>query len=350
VLYNGVIDVKVRFDALNFGDLGIDKSRLMLDKAFLSMGVTDMKGIKQNPTAMLNGVPASFKPGIATNDIYDSGVHLPLNLVSAQPLNIDIQLNLNGSSRLYFLPFGKQTDVNVQSTWADPSFEGGFLPDKRTVTPQGFDANWRVLQFNRNYAQQGTGSYLGSTNIPQTITDYTADYAVQVAEMGASDNAQTSAFGIKFMLPIDEYQKTLRSAKYNAMFIIITFLTFFFIEILNKKRLHPIQYLLIGAAICLFYILLLSISEHLNFNTAYWLAGGIVIILIATYSWFVLQNKGLTALVAGVLLVLYTFFYALLQLQDYALLMGSLGLLLILATIMYLTRHIDWYNLNKDPK
>ncbi|MEO0790223.1 MAG: inner membrane CreD family protein, partial [Bacteroidota bacterium] len=128
----------------------------------------------------------------------------------------------------------------------------------------------------------------------------------------------------------------------------ITFLTFFFIEVLNKQRLHPIQYLLIGAAVILFYILLLSISEHLNFNKAYWISCVAIAGLITSYSWYILKNTKLTILVAGVLLLLYLFFYSLLQLQDYALLVGSLGLFLILATIMYLTRNVDWYNLGGD--
>ncbi len=350
VLYNSVLNLKLNFDALNFTDLGISKESLMLNKAFLSLGITDMKGIKQNPKASVNGIDVAFNPGIASSDIYTSGVSLPIDLSLAgnQKLAINIGLDLNGSSRLYFLPFGKQTDVKLVSKWADPSFEGSFLPDERKVSPQGFEAAWKVLQFNRNYAQQGLGSYLGEIRMPSNNAN---NYAYTETSEGNENNkidASVSAFGVKLMLPIDEYQKTLRSTKYNVMFIVITFLTFFFIEILNRKRLHPIQYLLIGAAICLFYILLLSLSEHIVFDSAYWLSGFLVISLIAGYSWFVLKNLKLTALVAGVLLVLYGFFYALLQLQDYALLMGSVGLLLILATIMYLTRNIDWYNLNKQ--
>jgi inner membrane protein len=152
-----------------------------------------------------------------------------------------------------------------------------------------------------------------------------------------------SHFGVRLMLPVDEYQKTNRSSKYATFFIFITFLTFFFIEVLNKKRLHPIQYLLVGAAVILFYVLLLSISEYVSFNWSYLISCSIILTLIATYCHFILKNRKLTFMMFGVLAVLYGFFYSLLQLQDYALLLGSFGLLLILGAIMYLTRNIDWY-------
>jgi inner membrane protein len=145
------------------------------------------------------------------------------------------------------------------------------------------------------------------------------------------------------MLPVDEYQKTMRSVKYCIMFIIITFLTFFFSEVLNKKRIHPIQYLLVGFAICLFYVLLLSISEHLSFNKAYLIGCISTIVLITYYAKHVFKNNSLTAIFTGILILLYGFFYSLLQLEDYSLLLGSLGLFIILSTIMYLTRKVDWY-------
>ena len=157
-----------------------------------------------------------------------------------------------------------------------------------------------------------------------------------------------NAFGVKLLLPIDEYKKTNRSTKYASFFIFITFLTFFFIEVLNRKRLHPIQYLLVGAAIILFYILLLSISEHLTFDWAYMIGCVTILILITGYCWFVFKNRKLTFMVFGLLAILYGFFYSLMQLQDYSLLLGSIGLLIILATIMYMTRSIDWYDLRGD--
>jgi len=263
-------------------------------------------------------------------------VPLPLPKGADTRLTFAYGLNLNGSTDLHFTPFGKTTTVQLASNWTAPSFEGAFLPDERVVSDSGFTAEWQVLQLNRNYPQQGVGRFVQSSG--QDNTYFGTDPVRRMA----------STFGLKLLLPIDEYQKTMRSAKYAIYFILLTFLTFFFIEILNRKRLHPIQYLLVGAGVVLFYILLLSFSEHLSFNTAYWIACAAILLLITVYSFFMLRNRKLTVMVFGILIILYGFFYSILQLQDYALLMGSLGLLLILAAIMYLTRNVDWYGLRRE--
>lgn len=154
---------------------------------------------------------------------------------------------------------------------------------------------------------------------------------------------EAGTFGVRLLLPVDEYLKTMRSVKYCLMFVIITFLTFFFVEVINKRRIHPIQYLLVGFAVCLFYVLLLSISEHLTFNLAYLLSCILILSLISFYAKFIFKNNKLTLVFSALLLLLYGFFYSLLQLEDYALLLGSIGLFLILGTIMTLTRKINWY-------
>ena len=210
----------------------------------------------------------------------------------------------------------------MNSIWGSPSFEGGFLPTTHQINNHGFTSNWKVLHLNRNYPQQGKNDFIGEND--------------------------ESFFGVKLMLPIDEYHKITRSIKYCAMFILLTFLTFFFIEIINNRRIHSIQYLLVGFAIIIFYILLLSISEHLKFNLAYLLGSLATMSLLGFYAYFVFENKKLTFLFVGLLSLLYLFFYSLLQLEDYALLMGSIGLFVILSAIMYLTRKIDWYHIKKE--
>lgn len=315
VLYNTKMKVSGRFDMLNLDALPVAKESLRLQDAFLSFQVTDMKGIRENITATIDGKQYNFEPGVSTNDLFSSGISIPFPLTGNTVGDFSFALDLNGSSEINFLPFGKETTVSLQSAWGDPSFDGSFLPYERTINEQGFTARWRVLQLNRNYPQQGLGSYIN----------------------------EASSFGVKLKLPVDEYQKTTRSAKYCIMFIILTFLTFFFVEVLNKKRIHSIQYLLVGFAITLFYILLLSMSEHISFNLSYWVAAGIILLLVTLYAKAIFGSNLLTALTFAILAILYTFFYSLLQLQDYALLMGSFGLLFILAVIMYLTRKIDWY-------
>ncbi len=341
VLYNARLAISGKFGPLNAAALTIPEESLRWEDALFTLGISDMKGVESSIDVELNDTIHSFGPGTVTNDIFASGANLPLGLRQRpDSLNFSFELSLNGSSDLFFMPFGKETVANIRSSWADPSFEGAFLPDEREVTADGFQASWTVLQLNRNYAQQGTGPYVQSNEQPFTAPNrgYNADSPFR---------AQTNAFGVRLLLPIDEYQKTMRSAKYATFFIFITFLTFFFIEILNRKRLHPIQYLLVGAAIILFYILLLSISEHLRFDWAYLISCLIILSLITGYSSYILKNRHLTLLIGGILAVLYGFFYSLLQLQDYALLLGSIGLLAILATIMYLTRSIDWYDLQR---
>ena len=341
VLYNSQLEISGRFQGLDAAALTVPEEDLQWEDALFTLGISDMKGIEEAIPARLNDTTYQFGPGTVTNQILASGCSFPLDLPNkaASAIDFSFQLNLNGSSSLYFTPFGKSTRVDIRSSWPDPSFEGAFLPDERKVSNEGFEAAWHVLQLNRNYPQQGEGSYISNT--PQQPADL---YARQYDAFRSSANA----FGFRLLLPIDEYQKTMRSAKYAAFFVLITFLAFFFIEVLNRKRLHPIQYLLVGAAIILFYILLLSISEHFNFDRAYLIACVIIIILITGYCSYILRNRRLTSMMFGILALLYGFFYSLLQLQDYALLLGSLGLLLILAAIMYLTRNIDWYDLGDD--
>lgn len=209
------------------------------------------------------------------------------------------------------------TLVRIQSKWNTPSFDGAFLPDKRTIDKDGFSATWTILHLNRNFPQQWKDNeYL--------IADW--------------------SFGVDLLFPVDQYQKSYRSAKYAIMFIALTFLTFFFSEVLNKIRVHPIQYLLIGFALCIFYSLLISLSEHIGFGLAYLIGSIAIITMITAYSASILKDKILTALVSFILIALYVFLFTILQLEAYSLLMGSIGLFIVMSVIMYLSRNVDWYS------
>ncbi len=333
ILYQTELVLKGHFSAPDPAGLAIPPADFLWGEAFLSVGIPDMRGIKENMRIRWNDASYDFNPGIATRDVLGSGVSVPIRLDSAaSTYAFELPVKLNGSSELNFVPVGKTTTVTLQSKWQNPKFEGAFLPDSRQVNAQGFAATWKVLHLNRNYPQQWRGDLSRRSS---------------GEEYNSPGDLDGSAFGVTLLLPVDEYQKTMRSAKYNVMFIFITFLAFFFVEVLNKKRVHPIQYLLVGFAITLFYILLLSLSEHISFNNAYGLSGTVIIALITFYAHGIFRSNFITGLVAGILTLLYLFFYSLLQLQDYALLMGSLGLLLILAVVMYFSRNIDWYNLQR---
>ncbi len=332
MLYQSKLTIKGKFNLLKPELLKIPMEQLQFNNAFFNAGITDMKGINESVQLELNGKKIPFQPGVESHDLFSSGISAPVSVDPDLVYTFQFTLDLNGSKYLHFLPLGKVTSVNLSSVWPSPSFDGNFLPDQREISPEGFRASWKVLELNRNYPQQGTGSF---------ISPFESDEIVQ-------NNSNKSAFGVKLLLPIDEYQKTMRSAKYNVMFILLTFLTFFFVEVLNKKRIHPLQYLLIGFGIVLFYVLLLSISEHIKFDFAYLISSLVIILLEIAYSAYILKNLKLTSIIGLIFITLYAFFYSLLRLEDYSLLFGSIGLLVILALIMYLTRNINWYKINRN--
>jgi inner membrane protein len=217
-----------------------------------------------------------------------------------------------------FVPLGKQTKVNLKSKWQNPSFTGAFLPDKRDVGVNGFNATWEVLHLNRPYPQIFKGQIEG-------IGD--------------------SSFGVNLIVPVDEYQKSMRSAKYAVIFITLTFLIFFFVQVINGVRIHPIQYLIVGLALCIFYTLLIALSEHIPFIYSYLISSISIIGLITLYAKSIFKDNKLTAIICLILTMLYLFIYSIIQMEDYALLMGSIGLFIVLATIMYLSRKINWYEI-----
>ena len=339
IVYNTQLNLNGTFSTPDFNVLGIDKNHVLWKEAFISLGIPDMKGIRDNININWDGEVYAFNPGIETNDVISSGVSTNVKLLPKEQVDqkkeeevsdttkksypFSFDLNLNGSSFLNFIPIGKETNVNINSNWPHPSFSGASLPDEREITKDGFTAHWKELHLNRNYPQQ----WLGDIH-----------------------NVYDSSFGVDLLLPVDEYQKSTRSAKYAIMFISFTFLIFFFIEIRNKKRIHPIQFILVGLALTIFYALLLSLSEHIHFNNAYLIASSAIIMMIGAYSMTIFKSGKLTALMSGVLILLYGFIYTILQLEDYALLMGSIGLFIVLAIIMFLSRKIDWYAIAKGKK
>lgn len=324
VLYNSRLKVAGSFSRPVMDDLDIHGQEIMWKDAFLSLGLTDMKGIKETIKIKWNDAALTANPGIESNDVLCSGVSTKVELNESGKSNtFSFDVNVNGSQELKFIPIGKETRVIISSSWNAPSFQGGFLPEKREVSKNGFTAEWNVLQLNRNYPQKWVGKH----------------YEIQ-----------HSAFGVNLLMPVDYYQKSMRTVKYALLFIGLTFMSFFVIviEILNRKAIHPIQYLLIGFSLILFYTLLLSLSEHIPFGYSYLIASSCTVLMIAAYSKSVLSSKTIASVMFIILSVLYGFLYVLLQIEDYALLLGSIGLFVILGILMYLTRKIDWYMVIKN--
>jgi len=324
VLYNGNFDVSGYFKKPDFKVWNIDPQLIMWDDMTLSIGISDLTGIQQRVKVKWQDKSYPISPGLVNHEVTSSGVSCRVPLIADNnQFDFSFNVDLNGSKTFGITPVGKQTEVKMKSSWSNPSFNGKFLPDDHNITADGFVADWTVLDLNRNYPQQ----WIGST---QSI--------------------HASAFGVDFKLPIDEYQKNIRSAKYAALIISLTFLLFFLVEVLNNKRFHPIQYALVGLAITIFYILLLSMTEHIGFNISYLVASILTIGLISFYISSIFKSIKLTAITALSLVCIYFFIYIVLQLQDFSLLVGSIGLFIALGTLMILSRKINWYNVSSKPQ
>lgn len=327
VVYSSDIKSKGYFAPIDLSKHNLDDTKIHLDRAFVSVGIDDLRGIKDKAQINWNDETLTFNPGLPSNDILKFGITTPVNimqdsLVSPEQIEFDFDLKIHGSEQLRFIPIGKETDVKLSSSWNDPKYDGAFLPlPMDSNLTEGFEAIWKVLHLNRNYPQQWIG------------TEF---------------NVIDSSFGVDLMVPVGAYQKTLRSVKYSIMLISLTFLVFFFIEMLNKKYVHPVQYILVGLALCIFYALLLSFSEHTSFNLSYLLAGGMTIALVSIYSTTMFKSIALTSMLGGILTVLYGFIFVITQEQDYALLFGSIGLFLILGLVMFFSRKIDWTQLKTN--
>lgn len=321
VVYNSNLNLSGIFTSLNLKTLDIDSKNILFDKAEFIVGINDLRGIEKQVILKWNGANYNFNSGVSSKNVVSSGINAILSLDAKDETvyNFDLNIDLKGSEYLYFTPVGKTTDVKISSSWKDPSFMGAFLPDSRKVAESGFEAKWNILHLNRNYPQIWTND---------------------------AHKIEESNFGVNLLLPVDNYQKSYRSIQYAILFIGFTFLVFFFIEVLYKRFIHPIQYLLVGISLIIFYTLLLSISEHLSFNYAFIISAIATLVLITGYVFAILKSKNLTILISGILAILYGFIFIIIQLQDYALLIGSIGIFLILGLVMYFSRKIDWYNLN----
>jgi len=321
VLYESNLVINGNFNELDFEKLGIDKNDVLFDKATINIGINDLKGVEKQVTLNWDGKNIPFNSGTSNNLVATEGINAVVPIKNDSIINkysFSTEIDLKGSQFLYFTPVGKTTDVTISSNWKTPSFTGMYLPDSREVTDEGFTSKWNILNLNRNYPQEWIGD---------------------------AHNVQRSAFGANLLVSVHNYKKTYRVAKYAILFLTLTFITFFFVEVLKKVFIHPIQYLLVGVAIIIFYALLLAFSEHFVFNLSYVIASILTLTLITFYAKSILKSKQLGLFVFGILFILYSFIFIIIQLDDYALLFGALGMFLILALGMYFSRKIDWYDI-----
>jgi inner membrane protein len=321
-LFTTDLNIDGKYDVESIKSMIKDQATPLWEEASISVGISDLRGIQEQMLMVLGDQEVIFNPGLYTTDYSNRGVSAKINLQSdsaLSDLSFHLNLKLNGSSRLAFVPVGETTEIKLKSSWPHPKFDGSFIPDERNISEEGFDAYWKVLHLNRPFPQHF---------------------------FGGKDLTSSSDFGVSFYVPVDEYQQNTRSVKYALMIIVLTFIIFFFSQAMYPIRIHPIQYILVGFGLVLFYTLLLSISEHLNFQISYIISALAIISLITLYSHSIFKQKKLTRVMLGSLILLYGLLYVLLQSKDYALLIGSLGLFVVLAAVMYFSRNIDWYKLH----
>ena len=297
VLYNINLKFSGNFKLPLASQLNMDSNNILWDKAYLSLGITDLRGIQDKILISYNNSVYDANPGLKTTDLAAAGVGTLIKpLLPNETNSFSFDLNLNGSEQVSFIPVGESNTVRINSSWPSPSFNGSFLPTAREVKKDGFLANWKILHLNRNYPQ------------------FWVDSQYKVTQ---------SAFGVKLIMTADIYQKSMRLAKYSIMFLVFTFAAFFFSEIINKKRIHPIQYILIGIAILIFYTLVLSLSEHMHFNYAYILSAASVTLIISGYAKAIIPNSRFALMIMGILAILYGYLFIILQLEDYCTHLGQ---------------------------
>lgn len=340
VVYHSSLKINASFVKPDFESLQVAQHDVQWKDAYMVFGISDLRGISDNP-AFVSGANAltaepsnnigvitrndrnetysqpAYGEGQSATTLSSKGIITKLNWVGPESFQADLKtkLNLKGSKRLDFVPAGKTTTVNLTGKWANPSFDGEFLPANREITDSSFTATWKVLHFNRPFSQQ---------------------WREANQELSGAD------FGVKLLIPVDQYQKSIRTSKYGVLIILLTFMALFLVEITQKIRIHPFQYILIGAALIIYYTLLLSFSEHIGYNLAYIVASLATVVLISLYSTTFFAKK-LALLFSILLVIFYAFIYIIILQQDFSLLLGSVGLFVIIGTLMYFSRKVKWY-------
>lgn len=321
MLYSSDINFTASFSSVPYPALKIAPESILWNEAYVCMGISDAKGLQSELQLKYNDSTINLAPSTVQNVSIDNAFVAPISLSADEILSgltFTANFSLNGSEQLLFTPVGKETTVEVRSDWPDPSSVGNQLPVSNTVSKDGFVAKWKSLSHTRKFPQQWRNNAYTETSLSK------------------------EAFGTSLFVPVNGYQKTMRSVKYAILCILLTFAAFFIIDTVNKKSIHPFHYGLIGMALILFYTLLLSFSEYTGFNTAYIIASVATVGLIAWFVKGLLQSFRLTTILSVILVIMYSYIFTILQLQDYSLILGSIGLFLTLAIIMHFSKKIKW--------
>lgn len=344
LVYSGNHDLSGSFDIPSQDALVHEKtgSTFKLGRPFVSLGLSDTRGLKNVPKIAWGGVNYEFEQDSQLS-FFKHGLHAPLELLDlAKPTNVNFKLNLNidGIEQLAYIPIAKNNQVTLNSKWPHPQFFGRFLPSpkERKIDANGFSATWNISSLSSNAQQQ-----LLTTEGGPSKPTVTADGVVAAAQ----SIGQIDSFGVGFIEPVNIYSQSDRAIKYGLLFVALSFAAFFLFEILKCLPIHPVQYTLVALALVIFFLLLVSLSEHMQFVTAYGFASLACVSLIGFYLTHALKSWRRGLGFGSALTILYGVLFGLLQSENNALVMGSILLFAILATIMLVTRKIDWYQIGK---
>ena len=351
-VYTGKLELKGKFETLDFTSWGIKPDDVLWDRSELVVQIADTRAISTQVKLNWNKITIPFSPGLGKYETGSNAMPMPMppesplasaeqrrdtrsssvssttgihvrllkNVEEKKDYQFSIPIELHGSERIGFVPLGKLTQVSLTSNWPNPSFQGGWLPESSKISDTGFEAKWQIPFLGRNFPQQ----WNSETPIADTVI-------------------YQSRFGVDLFAPVDNYHMAERSIKYNFLFIVLTFAVLWLFEVMVRLRVHPLQYLMIGVAMCLFYLLQLALSEHMGFHQAYVIASLSVVVLITSYTMSILRAKRRGGIVGVMQVALYSYLYVVLASQNYSLLIGSVGLFIFLAIVMFLTRRVDWF-------
>jgi inner membrane protein len=320
VVYTADLNISGSF---SIPDLIADgNSEVLWKDAYFTMGISDNRGLKGTILLKMDTEVLETTPGLKNTDLFTTGISFPADLtVREKKLSFSESLKLSGSEGLSFTPVGKTTEVVINSRWNSPGFKGNFLPIERLINESGFNAKWLVTNLNRNFPQDWSGKAYNPVN---------------------------DSFGVDFILPVDHYQKSLRSAKYGILFIALTFLALIFSELAIKEKIHVFHYIMVALGLVLFFSLLNALSEYIGFNFAYLISASSMIILITYFLLKLLKKRSAVYLISGLLVLLYAFIFILLTLNDFAYLAGNIGLFVLLAVTMIVSVKLDLFKNQTD--
>lgn len=325
ILYSSDLRLSGTISIPDLSEYGVQPQQVMWDQARVHIGLADPAGIQQRIVLNWNERQLEAVPGVAGSNFLQTGVVFNPEIEGNRPVTIafDTAISLRGSSSIKVTPVGKETRVKLESSWDSPSFTGRTLPVVRTVNASGFTAEWFMLDMNRAYPQIWTSS---------NVQDY--QRLMQLQE---------SSTGVELIQPVDQYDMAERAGKYAFLFICATYGIMFFLELQMKVRVHPVQYGLVGAALCLFYVVLIAVMEHSGFLFAYCLATAIIVAMLSWFTGTLYRNRRVSQIAAILLLLVYSIFYLILQSQDYALLSGTIICTIALIAAMIASTKINWY-------